>query len=187
MDTELKKLVFIPQYILNTYSARGKSFNQLVQDIDRIMLDKDINKETALIEYFNKSLSKYDVNDILGSNVIASKYLDLTNSLIIKKDCDYARTITNLVSPDINIKEIIMSSTNNNGVEVPFQFLVSETTVFVVLQIGFCNFISYNVIEFKTWFLNILVNYLIKVCEEKKFLRSQLFHDFNKLVYHSLD
>lgn len=182
MQPEFKRILFIPDYVLASLNARGLDFVKFSSEVDKLVVNKEVNTEGALLDLLRSKLSKYDVEDVIASNVIAKNHLGL-EEVIIKSFINYERVITNLVDKDVNLKNIIVSSTTNTGIDVPFRFMGSETTVFVVLQNGFLNFITYNIVEFKTWFLNILVNYLVKVCGEKELFSSNIFADFNKLTY----
>lgn len=182
MQPEFKRLLFIPEYVLLSLDARGLDFNKFSSEVDKIVVDKTVNTEGVVLDLLRSKLSKYDVEDVIASNVIAKNHLGI-EEVMIKNFIKYDRVITNLVDKNVNLREIIMSSATNASINVPFRFMGSETTVFVVLQNGFLNFITYNIVEFKTWFLNILINYLVKVCGEKELLSSNVFADFNKLVY----
>jgi len=178
-------ILFIPDYVYRALGSYWDGYNCFFTAVDNILIDNKVNKEDGILMLLRTKLSKYDIEDIIAANNIAKTYLGI-NDVLIKRSINYERLLINLTDNTGNlagIKNINMTSTTGLASEAPFELMVSEYALFVVLQNGFSNFIRHNVLEFRIVFLNILINYLIKICGIEEMFKSKIFSDFNYLVY----
>lgn len=191
----MKNLFFLPEYTLTGLEARGYSFTKFTNNIDSISSKTNcyIERTEKVTEYLYSILSKYDVEDIIKSNILARQHLDIPIEELVVANYDqhrelklYSRDLSSIINalqdPSVDIRKIILSSHDSN-VEVPYLFQASETTIYIILQNAFSNFIVNNVNDFKYFFVNTLIIYLFKTCDEKDVLASKLFSNFNKMLY----
>lgn len=192
----IKKFLFLPDYVVNGCKAKGKSFTNLTNDIDNLILNKQLVntnpeitfEDSDIIKYFTNLVSRYDVKDIIAANSICCDQLYIDNTLALIYTSQYdANNILDIYTTDdkyeVSLENIIMSSKVNKDIELPFALKVSESTIFILLQNGFFNFISYNVRDFIKFFLNILITFYFKVGGDKQALmQSTMFSRFLSLL-----
>ena len=187
---DIKNIIVLPSYVVETLHAQDKGWIKFTNDIDSIFSTKEESTEQAvkLAEYFKANISKYDFEDTVACSTILNTHLGIKDLPLLKalpyiKDETLSRVVTSLADKDVDINKIILSNISNPDMNVPFSFRVSENCLYLILQNGFTNFIVYNITNFKFYFLQVLLNYLFKICGKKDVFRSSQFELVNRLVY----
>lgn len=201
------QIVALPDYVVKTLSSLGVSLGDL-DDMLRLYSNNDNTlpngnrvawiTERKLLDWFAEKLSKNDICDILVANGIVANLLTSKNmynaniSSFTTNDIwelkthgyDYDDNFRNFVSfyadEKINIGDIVLDDENNVCSIV--KTVVTETTVFVILQRGFTNFIAYPDLTFKEKFFSHVLNLVFKSYGEEAIMLCSFYHNYINML-----
>lgn len=201
------QVVALPDYVVKTLSSLGVSLGNL-DDMLRLYVNNDNTlpngnraawvTEHKLIDWFAEKLSKNDISDILVANgivgdLLASKNMYNANICSFTAndlwelktrgyayDDNYRNFVSFYADEKINISDIVLDDENNVCSIV--KTVVTETTVFVILQRGFTNFIAYPDLTFKEKFFSRILNLVFRSYGEEATMLCSLYHNYINML-----
>lgn len=190
-------IMALPDYMLKTFSSKGKSINDFIDNINQLTLHQEEDIVNNVLDYLLNTLglSKYDVLDIYNSNVLLVNYM---GKPFLKYLSDrYKQNISNdeianSYSALINLynqkldKYLDFNMSNNNYTDkLPFEIIHGGKSIFVILKNGFTNYQLLNVklLNFRFIILNTLMNSLYNSFTQEEILDSELFLSLNSSSY----
>lgn len=195
---ELAKELFtigLPDYILSAINSKGTDTNTFLSRLnDTILVPGACNDDTLVSNFLKEYLSSYDISDIYAFNRILREKLELfipsgfcqeygfnvQDTGAAKEAMD--RLVNHYNDNDLDLGNILMSKINNVN-QLPFEIKSSENCIFILPKKGFTNFITKNVTDFKSYFLNFILIFMRKLYGEKATYNSTAFRTFSRLVY----
>lgn len=197
-------IVTIPRWMVKVMETDGLTLSQLDAELSGVQLARKNGSYTdgnyiadRLRQRFAKLFSKIDVLDYYWANTIMNELLyapddsiyneasascmyDIyniaTDKVIENGRNNFINTYSNkqLVLPDIvDINSIILNKDENNNTIL--QLVVTQGTIFIVVDSGFTNFIVYNNYSFKTFIREHLVGVIYKHYSEDVVVNHPLF------------
>lgn len=163
-DEEVR-VMYIPEYIYNALLSKGFDLTKLEYLVTNTKDIEEVKNELS------KYISKLDIDTFLSaailSNVLGTKLPDFQENESEGMNEKYMEPFRELISiytnNKVDIPSIILSKTDTD-VELPWRLqAMQDRIVLVILQDGFFNFITYNIKEFKIYFLEILTNFMAKM------------------------
>ena len=185
-------IIGIPDYLLAAVNSKGVTTNTFLSMINDTLTRDNFGLE--IDSFFKNYLSKYDVTDIYAFNIILRDKLELPipisfqngrayNAPLDNETSDATKRLINIYNDDtLDLSNILMSKINNIS-QLPFEIKSSENCLFVLPKKGFTNFITKNISEFKSYFMNFILIYMRKLYGEKVTYSSDVFRNFSRLVY----
>jgi len=206
MNNVLKKnfsVVLVPDYLVKTMKSANIALDTLDQHLgnartqDWMASDADRNKCSEMTETFRKKFSKNDLHDLIAANevlykyIIGEGYLDMAYGVnyfvgdylkyglgLWEKEGEvFIKSFINLYCDNKNKDTIIMNEDNKL-----FNYYITDNTVYVILHDGFTNFIVYNNLEFKNFFIFNLMSCLFKTFGEDTLYAHPLFKSFMNFI-----
>lgn len=159
----------------------------------------------VLNEWFIKNMSKMDILDLITANdIFFENILDIRRVRYKNENDRHIGTfnyvynalpealhynldskqkldlISHYQNKDVDLNTIIMSRDTNTD-SVVWSMVVTENTLFIVMHPGFSNFIVYNNLKFKEYFVTRLVDCLFKMFGEDAVVNHRIFKSFIRL------
>lgn len=195
---EVAKELFIiglPDYILAAINSKGTDTNTFLSRLnDTLLVTGNFFDNDSVSNFLKEYLSTYDISDIYTFNRILSEKLELPIPSGFRQEYAYNayeseagkqssdRIVNHYNDDELNLVSILVSKINNVNI-LPFEIKSSERCIFILPKKGFTNFITKNVSEFKTYFLNFILIFMRKLYGEKATYNSDVFRTFSRLVY----
>lgn len=188
-------IIGLPDYVIAAINSKGTDTNTFLSKLNDTLLLTGAHDETDKVDNFLKEyLSTYDLSDIYAFNIILKDKLELPVPFGFQKgrawnsplDNDLKEATDRIVNHyndnDLDLGSILMSKINNVN-QLTFEIKSSENALFVLPKKGFTNFITKNVTDFKSYFLNFILISMRKLYGEKVTYNSHVFRTFSRLVY----
>lgn len=180
------EILCLPDYIVNTLHSRNINVGKIINTLD-IYSNTKLSTDN-FFNVFKDKLSKQDMEDALCVNQLMKQDFDIDVKMLDYPDLGvYAKTINAIIainkSDEVNLNEIIMRSVKASDINVPFYFRSGNFSILVVLEKGFFNYKTNNVIGFDFYFLDILICYMLKMFGGNTTYKHPLFSAFNKKVF----
>lgn len=180
------EILCLPDYLVNTLHSRNMNVGNIVGTLDKYAIT---NMSTDnFFNIYKDKLSKQDMEDALCINQLMKQDFGIETKVLDYPDLAvYSKTINDIIAINkddkVNLNEIIMRSNKASNTDVPFYFRSGNFSILVVLEKGFFNYKTNNVVGFDFYFLNILFCYMLKMFGSKRTYQHPLFSSFNKKVF----
>lgn len=186
-------IIGIPDYIMSAINSKGTDTNTFLNKFNDILVTSNETEiVTSIKTFLGEYLTKYDISDVYSINTILRERLNLeeveygiTHSSNSEEDSgreSMNRVINHYNDNDLDLGSILMSKINSND-KLPFDIKSTENCLFILPKKGFTNFITKNIENFQTYFLNFIIITLRKLYGEKVAYNSLAFRTFSRLVF----
>lgn len=188
-------LIGLPDYVLAAINSKGTDTNTFLSRLnDTLLVTGSCTDNIATSNFLKEYLSTYDISDIYAFNIILKEKLELPIPSGFIQEYAYNsqqtgsakeatdRLVNHYNDDDLDLSSILVSKINN-AIDLPFEIKSSENCLFIVPKKGFSNFVTKNIPEFKSYFLNFILIFMRKLYGEKATYQSIAFRTFSRLVY----